>query len=96
MAATTQSMYRAGNRTTGRHIAHILCMRPRTNDEMAMVYSVTDLCSVTWQGDAPEQATRLRDRWEKILDNLSTKLDDETLRDLLLEQMEKSQVFGRR
>ena len=86
-------MHRAGGLITGRQIAHILCMRLRTNDKMAMVYSINDLCRVTWQGDTPEQVSRFKDRWEKILDNMSTKLDDDTLRDLLLEQMSQSKEF---
>jgi hypothetical protein len=86
VAAKTQRRYRAGNLAAGRQIAHILCMRLRTNDKMAMVYSVADLCNVTWQGDTPEQVTRFRDQREKILDHMSTRLDDDTLRGLLLEQ----------
>ena len=54
---------------------------------MAMVYSIADLCNVTWQGDAPDRVSRFEDRWDEILDTMSTKLDDDTLRDFLLEQM---------
>ena len=82
-----------GGLITGRQIAHIRCMRLRTNDEMAMVYSISDLCRVTWQGDTPEQVSRCQGRWGKILDNICTRLDDDTLRDLLLEQMSQSQGF---
>ena len=80
VAKTSQNMYRAGNLITGRQIAQ----RLRANDELAMVYSITDLCKVTWLGGTPDQVSRVKGRREKVLDNMSTKLDEDTLRDLLL------------
>ena len=90
VATKSQNMYRMGNLITGRQIAHILCMRLRTSDEMAMVYSINPLCKVTWPGDTPEQVSRFEGRWEKILDNMGTKLGGDTLRELILEQMSQS------
>ena len=83
-------MYRTGSLIIGCLIAHRLCIRLRTNDTMAMAYSITDL----WQGETPEQVSRLRDSWEKVLDAMSAKLDDETLRDLLVYQMSQSKELG--
>ena len=56
-------------------------------------YSINDLCKVTWQGDTPEQVSRFRDRWDTILVYTSTRLGDDTLRDLLLEQMSQPKEF---
>ena len=93
VAAKPQSVYRTGGLITGRQIAHILCMRLRTNDQMALVYPIAELCNVVWQGDTPDQVSRFRDKWEKILDNVSAKLNDDTLKDLLVEQMSQSKEF---
>ena len=64
VAAKSQSVYRTGGLITGRQIAHILRMRLKPNDKMALVYPITDLCTVVWQGDTPGHVARLRDHWE--------------------------------
>ena len=68
-------------------------MRLRTSDAMAMVDSITDPCKVVWLGDAPEQVSRFKGSWEKVLGNICTKLDDEELRDLLVDQLLQSKEF---
>ena len=79
---------------TGRQIVYMIVDHYKLNDNVAMVYSVTDITAIKRRGDAPEQVSLFKPDWENALDNMDPNIDsgDEALKNILCEQMRNSKV----
>ena len=55
-----------------------------------MIYTASDLCALKQLRDSPERVSQLKGNWDKVLGNMSTALDPNTLRDVRVDQMGKS------
>ena len=60
-----------------------------------MVYSITDITSIRWKGDAPEHISAFKSEWENVVDNMDPNvgIGDEALKCILYERMKDSLVF---
>ena len=63
----------------------------RTNDKLGHFYGILDLARVQFTTDG--EMDMFRDRWDHYVDNMREPLKDEQLAEILLEQLEKSEVL---
>ena len=83
---------REGKLVAGRHVANMIADHLRSNDSMAMVYSLIDIIAIAWKGDTPGQVSQFIAYWGNVLGNIDPSVDigDKALQTILDEQMEQS------
>ena len=63
--------YNKGRLLTGRHMCYILYRQLKVNEDLGTYFSVQELITVNWLGDSPQQVTKFRDQWWKVVDSLA-------------------------
>ena len=75
----------------GRQVLWLLFNHFKTNPSLTPVYSIVDLMGLGWWGD--DSMHGFRHMWNFITRNMAEPLNENTLRDLLLERLNKSKVL---
>jgi len=76
---------------SGRQILWLIYDYLKTNDDMQLSYGLRDLQEIVWLGDA--HLTTFYNLWIDTAEKLREELSDQTMRELLLEQMKQSPMF---